>query len=297
MGMYGNDPNQGQGRGIGTRLLIGIAIALVGWFMYMNQVEENPVTGKKQHVAISPDQEIKLGLESAPQMSREMGGEVPSSDPRGQVVQNLGNYLVQNTVAKKSPWQFKFHLLADDKTVNAFALPGGQIFITLGLLDKLENEAELAGVLGHEMGHVIERHTAEQMAKDQLGKTMVVAVGAAASDHGSSPLMIAAFVNQMIQLRYSRNDESEADEWGIKLMSEAGFNPRAMIQVMQVLKAVGGGGHQVEMFQTHPNPDLRMEQIEDYLKKNPPDPNLSDGHPLKYLYQHPEDVAPTSASS
>jgi beta-barrel assembly-enhancing protease len=297
MGMYGNDPNQGQSRGIGSRLLIAIAIALVGWFMYMNQVEVNPVTGKKQHVAISPDQEIKLGLESAPQMSREMGGEVPSSDPRAQVVVNLGDYLVRNTIAKKSPWQFKFHLLADDKTINAFALPGGQIFITLGLLDKLENEAELAGVLGHEMGHVIERHTAEQMAKDRLGKTMVMAAGTAASDHGSTGFMVAAFVNQMLQLRYSRQDESEADMWGIRLMSEAGFNPRAMIQVMQVLKAAGGAGHQVEMFQTHPNPDLRMQQIDAYLKENPPAPDLSDGHPLKYLYEHPEDVGPTSTAS
>lgn len=286
MNPYGNPPsNPNPGRGIGVRLFIAIAIALVGWFMYMNQVEENPVTGVKQHVAISPDQEIRLGLESAPAMSREMGGEVPSSDPRAQVVQYLGNLLVKNTIANKSPWQFHFHLLADDDTVNAFALPGGQIFITLGLLNKLQTEAQLAGVLSHEMGHVIERHTAEQMAKNQLGQIMVMAVGTAASDQSQSPYMIAAFVNQMIQLRYGRQDETEADEWGIKLMSQAGFNPLAMIEVMKVLKAASKGGQSLEIFQTHPNPDLRIEQIKEYLSTHQMPSNLSEGRKLQDMYR------------
>lgn len=286
-----SNPGQGQGRGLGKRLLIFLAIAIIGWFMYMSHTEENPVTGKKQHVALTPDQEIKMGLESAPTMADEMGGDLPESDPRTQVVQNLGNYLVQHSVAEKSPWQFQFHLLADDKMVNAFALPGGQIFITLGLLDKLQDEAQLAGVIGHEMGHVIERHAAEQMAKSQLGQTLVVAVGAATNDQSNSPLMIAAFVNKMMQLRYSRNDESEADEWGIRIMSSAGFDPRALIEVMKVLKAASRGGErQLEFFQTHPNPDLRMQQIQEYLKKNPPDPNLTEGKPLKDLYRHPQQI-------
>jgi len=270
-----------------TRLIIGIVIALIGWFAYLSHVEENPVTGKKQHVSISPNQEIRLGLESAPRMARQMGGEVPLSNPKAQVVQKMGQYLVQNSIAKKSPWQFQFHLLADEKTVNAFALPGGQIFITLGLLNKLQNEAELAGVLGHEMGHVIERHTAEQMAKNQLGQAMVIAVGTAASDQSRSPYMIATFVNQMIQLRYGRQDESEADTWGIRIMEETGFNPVAMIQVMEVLKAESGGGSGPDIFQTHPNPDLRMKEIREYLTKNPPSKNLTEGRPLAELYRDP----------
>ena len=160
----------------------------------------------------------------------------------------------------------------------------------MGLLDKLQDEAQLAGVLGHEMGHVIERHTAEQMAKNQLGQTLVMAVGMAASNDQTqtTPYMIAAFVNKMIQLRYSRKDESEADQWGIRLTTEAGFDPRAMIEVMKILKAAGGKGHSVEMFQTHPNPDLRIEQIQETLAKNPPSPNLSEGRNLQELYRNPE---------
>lgn len=286
MGLYDKNPGQRQGGGIGGRIIVGIIIALIAWFTYANHTEENPVTGQKQHVTITPDQEIRLGLESAPQMSREMGGELPANDPRSQEVIKMGSYLVSQTIAKKSPWKFQFHLLADPETVNAFALPGGQIFITLGLLNKLETEAQLAGVLSHEMGHVIERHTAEQMAKNQLGQALVIAVGAAASQDGSSssPYMIAAMVNQMMQLRYGRQDELEADEWGLKLMSQAGFDPTAMIKVMEILKAASAkSGGTLDIFQTHPNPDLRIQQIQDYLEKNPPASGLSQGGSLKRI--------------
>jgi beta-barrel assembly-enhancing protease len=286
------DPNQGgpQRRGGYGRLIIAGIIALVGWFMYMNQVQENPVTGEKQHVSLSPDQEIRLGLESAPEMSREMGGEVPSSDPKTIEVEKIGNFIVNHTEAKNSPWKFNFHLLADSSTINAFALPGGQIFITEGLLNKLETEAQLAGVLSHEMGHVIERHSAQQMAKSQLGKIFIVAVatGATSNDgsgRGFDPTMIASVVNQMVQLRYSRHDESEADLWGLKLMEQVGYDPRAMIQVMEILKASGGSrGQTPEMFQTHPNPDLRIKQIDEYLKAHPPAENLSEGESLKDIF-------------
>lgn len=262
------------------RLIGALMIALIGVFMYMTQVEQNPVTGEKQHVALSPEQEIRLGLESAPVMSREMGGELPSTDPRTMEVQKIGQYIVQHTNAGKSPWKFQFHVLADNKTVNAFALPGGQIFITLGLLNQLQTEAQLAGVLSHEIGHVIERHSAQQMAKNQLGQSLVIAV-ATGSNQDSHSYLVASLVNQMIQLRYGRQDESEADKWGLQLMEKSGFDPRAMVQVMRVLKEAGGGGQGLEIFQSHPNPDLRIEQINDYLKAHPPAPGLSEGRKLK----------------
>lgn len=273
-----------RGSGFSGRLMIAIIIALVGWFTYMSQVQENPVTGEKQHVSMSPDQEIRLGLESAPEMSREMGGELPDTDPRVKEVKNIGELIVSKTDASKSPWKFQFHLLADTETVNAFALPGGQVFITLGLLDKLQTEAQLAGVLSHEMGHVIERHSSQQMAKGQLGKVLVAAVGTAASSQDQGPysaMVIASVVNQAVQLRYSRHDESEADLWGLKLMEQVGFDPRAMIQVMEVLKAVGAKGVTLAIFQTHPDPDLRIKQINAYLDEHPPKPNLSEGRNLK----------------
>jgi beta-barrel assembly-enhancing protease len=270
-----------------ARLIGALIIAVIGIFMYMARTEENPVTGEKQHVSISPDQEVRLGLESAPEMAREMGGEVPASDPRTIEVKKIGQLLVDSSEAKNSPWKFQFHLLADPKTVNAFALPGGQVFITLGLLDRLQTEAQLAGVLGHEIGHVIERHSAQQMAKNQLGQSLIVAV-AAGSDQEKRSMMLAAVVNQMIQLRYGRKDESQADLWGIRLMEKAGFDPTAMVQVMEILKAASGDGRGIELFQSHPNPDLRIEQINAYLKEHPPGKGLGQGRPLNEVLNRSE---------
>lgn len=278
--------NQGPyRRGIGSRIVTFLIVILIGIGFYMSQSQENPITGEKQHVSMTPNQEISLGLQAAPEMARKMGGELPSTDSRVQLTRQIGNKIVEQTEARKSPWKFQFHVLADQKTVNAFALPGGQIFITAGLYNKLQNEAQLAGVLSHEMGHVIERHTAEHMAKSQLGQMFVMAVGAASSDQrnsGYAPMVIASVVNQMFQLRYSRKDESEADVWGIKLMSKIGYDPYAMVDVMEILKASGPKGHLPEMFQTHPNPDLRIERIKEYLKEHPPSKGLTEGKRLQH---------------
>lgn len=286
MGYYDQEDNPPPRRGgFNGRLIAAIIMALVGVFMYLSQVEENPVTGKRQHVSMSPDQEIRLGLASAPEMTRQMGGEIPSSDPRAREVSRIGELILKSTIAQKSPWKFHFHLLADPSTINAFALPGGQVFITLGLYNKLQTEAQLAGVLSHEMGHVIERHSAQQMAKSNLGQIFVTAVATGTSSDDSSamysnPAIIASVVNQMIQLRYGRKDESQSDLWGVQLMRQAGFTPKAMIEVLQILKAASGPSGQPEIFLTHPDPDNRIKQIEAYLVEHPPEPDLTEGKRL-----------------
>lgn len=282
------DGPERQRRGI-SPILIALIIAAIGFFTYLTHTEENPITGEKQHVSLSPQQEIRLGLQAAPQMAAQMGGEVPASDPRMQEVQKIGQFIISQSDAKKGPWRFQFHLLADSKTVNAFALPGGQIFITLGLLNQLETEAQLAGVLAHEAGHVIQRHSAEQMAKSQLGQMLVFATQIGASDpnnpnRGQQAAAIAGLVNQMIQLRYSRNDELEADQWGLKLMTQAGYNPTAMLEVMRILEKASPGGHTPEMLQTHPYPENRIEQINEYLKQHPSSGHLSEGRSLKEVF-------------
>ena len=158
---------------------------------------------------------------------------------------------------------FHFHLLRDPKTINAFALPGGQIFITAGLLNRMDNEAQLAGVLGHEIGHVINRHAAQQMAKGQLGQILTVAVGVGASDDrggGRNAQMVAAMVNQMGQLHFSREDESEADHVGLHYMAEAGYDPSAMLDVMNILKEASKGASPPEFLATHPLPETRWRR-------------------------------------
>jgi beta-barrel assembly-enhancing protease len=257
------------------RLLLGLAMAAIAVLIYFTQTQVNPVTGEKQHVAMSVDQEKALGLQSAPEMAAQMGGEVSPSDPDAQRVAAVGARIVQRSNAGRSPYadSFRFHLLNDPETVNAFALPGGQIFITEGLLRRLTSEAQLAGVLGHETGHVVHRHSAEQMAKGQLGALLGAAAGVATDDgsgQGRNTQLIAAVVNQMIQLRYSRQDESEADRYGVDAMAEAGDPPRAMLEVLEILKSASKGERPPEFLSSHPLPETRIQELQAYIQQKHP---------------------------
>ena len=134
-----------------VRLFIGLAIAVFAIIKYFANAEINPYTGKEQHIAISQEQEIAIGLQSLPQMKQQYGGLYPNNDYQV-FLDQVGEKLVNNSIAKKTGYNYDFHLLADQSTINAFALPGGQIFITFALFSQLENEDQLAGVIGHESG-------------------------------------------------------------------------------------------------------------------------------------------------
>ncbi|MGC4046633.1 MAG: M48 family metalloprotease [Armatimonas sp.] len=253
------------------RLIIALVIVAFSLISYYSRSTTNPVTGEKQHVGdIRPEQEIVLGLQAAPQMAAEYGGESQDSQARA-LVEQVGQRVLQKSSAGKSPYQYTFHALADPKTINAFALPGGQVFITMGLLRKLRTEGELAGVLGHEVGHVVARHGAEQMAKQQLAQGLSGAAVLASVDPNNPNSMRSAqmiqLVTGLIQMKFGRNDELEADHLGVKFMSEAGYDPRAMLGVMEVLKSAAGGGRQPEFFSTHPNPENRSGKIQAAIKE------------------------------
>ena len=246
------------------RLLIGLLIAAVSLISYYGLRQQNPITGETQHIALTRDQEIAIGLQSAPQMAQQFGGEDPDQSIQADVAA-VGGRIASRSVAGQTPYQFSFHVLRDPETVNAFALPGGPIFITRGLLQRFQNEAQLAGVLGHEMGHVIARHSAAQIAKSQLAQGLVAAAGAAGSDDqggGGRAAQVAAVVAQMMQLKYGRGDETQADTLGVRLMSEAGYDPRALIDVMRILAESSGGNRTPEFMNSHPDPGNRSEVIQ-----------------------------------
>ena len=241
-----------------TRIIIMVVIAIGSVVSYFGESSVNPVTGEKQRVSLSPAEEIALGRESAPHMAREFGGLDP--DPERQaLVRQIGRRLAGQTVARDSAYPFGFHLLADRNTVNAFALPGGQIFITRALFDRLQTHDQIAGVLGHEVGHVIGRHSAQRLAKEQLtqGLTGAVAVGAGSYE----ALQLARVVGSFVNMKYGRSDETNADRLGLCLMREAGYDPRALVAVMHVLESASGGSSRPEFASTHPHPEHRIEAI------------------------------------
>lgn len=215
-----------------------------------------------------------MGLQAVPEMEAQYGGE--ASDPRGRaLVTKVGQRLVEHSVAAKSHYKFHFHLLADPRTINAFALPGGQVFITEGLFRHLKTEGQLAGVLGHEIGHVIERHSAQQLAKSRLTEGLTGAAVIASYDPNNprsrETAAVAAAIGQLVNLRYGRGDELQADEWGVKLTASAGYDPRAMIGVMEILEEAAHGAEPPEFFSTHPNPEHRLKRIKELIANEFPD--------------------------
>lgn len=254
----------GDGRSIfNARILIGVVIAAVSVLSYCSSSSFNAVTGKKQYVVMTPEQEVAVGVQSAPTMAAQFGG--LAADPKAQALADqVGAKLVRALPAEAPGYPFEFHVLADTRTVNAFALPGGQVFITMALLSRLETEGQLAGVLGHEIGHVLGRHSAERMAQQNLTQGLVGAAtvaGSGGQDGGRTAQMAASVVGSMINLKYGRDDELEADRLGLLFMERAGYDPRSLIKVMKILEEASGGRSGPEFASSHPNPGNRAERI------------------------------------
>ncbi|WP_341228039.1 M48 family metalloprotease [uncultured Arcticibacterium sp.] len=260
----------GRSSGLKMRLILGVIMAVIALISYYGKTQENPLTGESQQVGMSPEQEVAMGLQSAPQMAQEYGGLYPDNDIQRQI-KTVGNRIVtsfnQVLAARgiENPYRFDFHVLRDDRTVNAFALPGGQIFITAGLLSRLSTEDQLAGVLGHEVGHVVHRHSAQQMAQSAFFQGLAGAATAASGSYGTSE--IANYVAQVKMMKFGRDDELESDEFGVNYMMDAGYNAEAMIQVMEILAEAGGGEmDRDEFMSSHPSPSNRIGKIKEHIE-------------------------------
>ena len=254
-------------QGPGSRLLhvIGWVVILFMAVSYFSRKSLNLTTGNRQRAAMTAAEEMSLGLQLAPQMIARLGGELPASDPRSREVRNVGQRIISRSLAQHSPYHYEFHLLSDQQTINAFALPGGQILLTLGLYEKLADEAELAAVLGHETGHVVQRHVAQQIEQSRLGQSIV----SSGNGNGLATWALTDLAEQVMQLKFTRRDELQADERGLEFMAEAGYDPRAMIDVMTILKEASAVGGEPEFLQTHPDPGNRIEAIETWVKRHP----------------------------
>jgi predicted Zn-dependent protease len=234
------------------------------------------------------EKEMRLGLDSARLMAAELGGAAdPRDDPRARIVAQVGRRIVLESDARHSPYvgNYHFFLLNDPDAIDAFALPGGQVFLTRGLFDRLEDEAELAGVLGHELGHVVGRHAAEHMTTGRLGQPLSLILGdGGGSERGRRSQEIAALVQQWTQLRFTPEEEAEADRFGLRYLVQSGYDPSAMLDVMQILKKAGRGSESPGFLARHPLAGTRLEAMRQALARDYPrgiPRHLVRGHSLR----------------
>ena len=277
--LFGHTRPSSGGSAIKIRLLIALALVAFAVLSYfLKAKDKNEVTGEMERVALVDEaDEIQLGFQAAAEMVDMHGGE--SRDVAGrrrvqEIGQRLLDHLEENLRAegRHNPYRdaFRFTLLADPQTVNAFALPGGPVFITQALYDKLTSDGQVAGVLGHEIGHVLSRHSNKQMARQGLFQGVAGAIGVLGGDVNSARM--GQMISAVLSTRYGRDAELESDKWGVRIAAMAGYDPRSMIKVMKVLdEASGGGGGPPEFLSTHPKPDNRVEYINRIIDEEFPD--------------------------
>lgn len=216
----------------------------------------NPATGARQFSLISESQEIAMGRQGAQETLASIPL-VPDSTLQ-RYVRGVAMDLVAVAERPSLPWAF--HVL-DDASVNAFAYPGGFIFITRGILTHMTSEAELAGVLGHEIGHVTARHTATQLSRAQLAEFGLAVTTVVAPEAGMVLGAVGGSGLGLLFMKFSRDHEHQADELGFRYMTREGYDPRAissMFAMLQQQAAMGGGGRLPEWQSTHPDPENRV---------------------------------------
>jgi len=217
----------------------------------------NPSTGRSQFILLSSDEVAAMGVEAMPGLVEEFGGEVESAELRA-YVENVGRKLAMHVEPEFAHIQWEFTTL-ESEVINAFALPGGKVFITRGLLEKFDNEAQVAGVLGHEIGHVTGRHIDERISQAMAAQFGLAIVGVATDEE--LVVMGGSLLAQGVMLGWGRDQESESDYQGLKYMVRAGYDPRGMAQVLQVLAEASTGPRQWEILATHPHPENRLEDV------------------------------------
>lgn len=228
-----------------------------------------PYTGRKQMLLISPGQEQQMGLQAYRETLAQ--SKLSTDADKVALVRRVGERLAK--AADQPDFQWEFNLIEDDKTVNAWCLPGGKVAVYTGLLPVAQDEAGLAVVMGHEIAHALARHGAERMSQGLLANFGGVALSVLLADKPSSAQQLygAAYglgVNVGVLLPHSRNQESESDRIGLLLMAKAGYDPEAAIGFWERMKAAKGGGASSPLeryLSTHPPDDRRIADIRGWI--------------------------------
>lgn len=206
---------------------------------------------------ISEQEEIQAGQEVARQAEKEFGGALPANHPMSRRVRNIGNQFARLSQRRNIPYTYR--VLNSDKVLNAFAAPGGPIYVTRKLVETAANDAELAYVLGHETAHIDRRHIVKQIEKQQKTSLGIGILGAILGGRGGKTFDLVANGWALVrQQKYSRRDENESDTVGVRWMSRLGYDPRA---AAAMLGKLGGGGGGPQFLSSHPDPGKRQESV------------------------------------
>jgi predicted Zn-dependent protease len=233
-----------------------------------------PTTGERAFIVLSWDQEIALGHEAAPELEKEFGGPLANL-PIQAYVRSVGQRVAASAKhpgLPKLPYQFT---VLDSDVVNAFALPGGPVYVTRALLENLKTEGELAAVLSHEITHINSRHGSQQISRQMGIQILLTAAAAAAGRTEKGAQMatqaedLAKVVVGLINLKYSRGMESEADHFGLDYLAASGYDPREMVNLLNVFVSMGGA-NPPEILSTHPNPETRVGAVEEMIRAKYP---------------------------
>jgi predicted Zn-dependent protease len=231
----------------------------------------NPVTGERELLLVSESSEIRMGEQNYAPMQQAQGGEYDIDPVLTEYVQGIGDRLAAVS-DRKLPYEF---VVLNNTVPNAWALPGGKIAINRGLLTELGSEAELAAVLGHEIVHAAARHSAQQMERGMLlqGLILATAVASSDSDYGNLAVGGASVAGQLINQRYGRGAELEADLYGMQYMSKAGYDPQGAVTLQQTFVRLSEGretGWLDGLFASHPPSDERVQANMDTAARLPP---------------------------
>jgi predicted Zn-dependent protease len=240
----------------------------------------NPVTGKSELSLVSESQEIQMGKQAAQEVAQTIG--YYKNDAVQSYVADLGKRMAEQSERPQLPWEFH---VVDDASVNAFALPGGFIYVTRGLMTSINDEAELATVVGHEIGHVTNRHSVQQISKAQLAQ-LGLGIGSILSSDIARFGQLASAGLSVLFLKYSRDAENQADQAGFRYALNQNYDVREMTKVFQTLDRIsqaGGGGKLPEWLATHPNPGNRIKHIEKMLDTLKVDPSRGKTNREQYL--------------
>jgi hypothetical protein len=263
------------------------AVASILLVAQLSAVTGGPEFPDPGHPGMSRDQQRQLGLQAAAQVYQQMPV-LPDTSPETQYIRQLGNKLVATIPAQYS-WPFEFHVIPQ-KEINAFALPGGPMFVNIGTITAAKDEAELAGVMAHEMSHVYMQHSAKQASKAQ---TTGLLAGLAGAVLGATVGGLGGQLAQMgiqygaegLMLKYSRSDEAQADAVGAIILYKAGYNPKALADFFKTLETEGGPTPP-QILSDHPNPGNRELAIEKEIQNWPPKQYASDSPAFEKTKQH-----------